>query len=319
MGRAKKLVYLPLYTKDFTGDERLRMCSPSAWGIYIYLLCLLNNAPVRGAYKMSLLERRPDLKKSLTQRVLGAVSISQKLHPFAEILQRQMPWKKIEILRGLKELMFYEVITIEGDAIIQKRMYKEGGNKLSGEEKTMVEEPEKQDLNGVPNGTEKSTKKSTLKSTKKNDISSREHAHAHSENMRYENINNNSIVLENEKKQEKNKKNFKKNEETSTYTFEEFWVEYDKQVGEDVCRALFEQLSSEDKEAIRAYIPKYKQAQTNKRFRKNPETFLTACGWKDEIIEEYGGRKKKVAADTDGVVRQEDANPTTGKKYVSTL
>jgi len=318
MGRTKKLVYLPLYTKDFTGDERLRMCSPSAWGIYIYLLCLLNNAPVRGAYKMSLLERRPDLKKSLTQRILGATTVTQKLHPFAEILQRQMPWKKTEILRGLKELLFYGAITIEGDAIIQKRMFKEGGNSLTTEENSVEEDTEK----GTEKGANKSTEKSTKKSTKKNDFSSREHAHAHSE-IEIENINNsNGIVIEGEKnakKEVKNKKKTKENAETSTYTFDEFWADYDKQVGEDVCRTLFERLSGADKEAIRAYIPKYKQAQTNKRFRKNPETFLSACGWKDEIIEEYGGRKKKVTADTDGVVRQETAEPKPGKKYTSTL
>lgn len=319
MGRTKKLVYLPLYTKDFTGDERLRMCSPSAWGIYIYLLCLLNNAPVRGAYKMSLLERRPDLKKSLTQRILGATTVTQKLHPFAEILQRQMPWKKTEILRGLKELLFYGAITIEGDAIIQKRMFKEGGNNLQAEENSGEEAAEK----GTEKSAEKSTEKGTKKSTKKNDISSREHAHAHSE-FEIENINSNGIVVINGekkvKKQVKNNKKTAENAETSSYTFAEFWTDYDKQVGEDVCRTLFEQLTAADREAIRAYIPKYKQAQTNKRFRKNPATFLSTMGWKDEIIEEYGGRKKKVTADTDGVVHQEVAEePKPGKKYTSTL
>lgn len=314
MGRPKKLVYLPLYTKDFTGDERLRMCSPSAWGIYIYLLCLLNNAPIRGAYKMSLLERRPELKKSLTQRILGATSVTQKLHPFAEILQRQMPWKKTEILRGLKELLFYEVITIDGDAIIQKRMYKEAGNTLETEETKPIETLEKLEKKGTNKGTEKGAEKSTKKGTKKNDISSREHAHAHIENMRYENINSNGIVISADGKEKKQKKTIK-----SAYSFSEFWTDYDKQVGEDVCRKLFEQLSVPDREAIRAYVPLYKQAQPNKRFRKNPETFLTTCGWKDEIIEEYGGRKKKVTADSDGVVHQSDEQEKSGKKYISTL
>lgn len=128
----KKLVYLQLYTKDFTGDERLRMCSPSAWGIYSYLLHLLNEAQIRGAYKMSLLERRPNLKKSLTQQILHASNDTELLAPFAEILLRQMPWKKMEILRALKELYFFGVIKVEGDMLIQPRMYREGKSEEQG-------------------------------------------------------------------------------------------------------------------------------------------------------------------------------------------
>lgn len=129
MGR-KKQIFLQLYTKDYTGDERLRMCSPAAWGVYSYLLCLLNSTRVRGCYRLSLLERRPDLKRSLTQRCLSTASETAKIHPFAEILQRQMPWRKTEILRALKELLFYGVIVLEDDAIIQPRMYREGGHIL---------------------------------------------------------------------------------------------------------------------------------------------------------------------------------------------
>ena len=34
--------YIPLYVKDFTSDEKLRMCSPSAVGVYIFLMCILH-------------------------------------------------------------------------------------------------------------------------------------------------------------------------------------------------------------------------------------------------------------------------------------
>ena len=34
------------------------------------------------------------------------------------------------------------------------------------------------------------------------------------------------------------------------------------------------------------HIPKYKQAQPDKKFRKNPETFLNNKSWNDEIIED---------------------------------
>lgn len=194
MGR-KKQIFLQLYTKDYTGDERLRMCSPAAWGVYSYLLCLLNSTKVRGCYCLSLLERRPDLKRSLTQRCLSATSEFAKIPPFAEILQRQMPWKKTEILRALKELLFYGVIVLEDDAIIQPRMYREGGHILKkdmdrvggadspvGDSTTATGNEENNDPENAPKNENKSNEKSAFPA----------HAIARtrSENMSYENINN---------------------------------------------------------------------------------------------------------------------------------
>lgn len=193
MGR-KKQIFLQLYTKDYTGDERLRMCSPAAWGVYSYLLCLLNSTKVRGCYRLSLLERRPDLKRSLTQRCMSASSEVAKIPPFAEILQRQMPWKKTEILRALKELLFYGVIVLEDDAIIQPRMYREGGHVLkkdldrAGESVGTGSSP-----NTVENGEENTDPENALKTVQKNkeksDFPARAIARARSENMSYENIN----------------------------------------------------------------------------------------------------------------------------------
>ena len=190
----KKQIFLQLYTKDYTGDERLRMCSPAAWGVYSYLLCLLNSTKVRGCYRLSLLERRPDLKRSLTQRCLSATSEVAKIPPFAEILQRQMPWKKTEILRALKELLFYGVIVLEDDAIIQPRMYREGGNILKrdmdrvGESAgpvcgciTAADTPENTDPENAL--------KMVQKNDGKSDFPARAIAHTRSENMSYENIN----------------------------------------------------------------------------------------------------------------------------------
>ena len=194
MGR-KKQIFLQLYTKDYTGDERLRMCSPAAWGVYSYLLCLLNSTKVRGCYRLSLLERRPDLKRSLTQRCLSATSEVAKIPPFAEILQRQMPWKKTEILRALKELLFYGVIVLEDDAIIQPRMYREGGHILKKDMDRVGENGGSVGgcvtaAGNVENNDPENDPKNENKSNEKLDI----HAHAitrtRSENMSYEIINN---------------------------------------------------------------------------------------------------------------------------------
>lgn len=243
MGR-KKQIFLQLYTKDYTGDERLRMCSPSAWGVYSYLLCLLNSTTIRGAYKLSLLERRPDLKKSLTQRVLSVTSESAKIPPFAEILQRQMPWKKTEILRALKELLFYHVITIEDDALIQPRMYREGGNVLKSE---LLKNSESSEFSEYSESSEKSPEKSAEKGTEndsqKSDIPARAIACARSENMSYNNINNdnNNPINNNITKGEKSKKEKSANfipptleevkayftERGTTINAEAFWAHYE--------------------------------------------------------------------------------------------
>jgi hypothetical protein len=194
MGR-KKQIFLQLYTKDYTGDERLRMCSPAAWGVYSYLLCLLNSTKVRGCYRLSLLERRPDLKRSLTQRCLSATSEVAKIPPFAEILQRQMPWKKTEILRALKELLFYGVIVLEDDAIIQPRMYREGGHILKKDLDRVGEQPfSAGDGSSVSNDDgntdPKNAPENENKNDEKSDFPAHAIAHARSENMSYENINN---------------------------------------------------------------------------------------------------------------------------------
>lgn len=67
--------------------------------------------------------------------------------------------------------------------------------------------------------------------------------------------------------------------------FEKLWNEYDKKVGsKEKLIIKWNKLSKDSKELIFQYIPKYKLAQPDKNFRKNPETFLNNKSWLDEII-----------------------------------
>ena len=73
--------------------------------------------------------------------------------------------------------------------------------------------------------------------------------------------------------------------EKTGYSFEQFWLDYDKKVGpKDRVQKKFEKLSEKDRNCIGEYIPKYKSAQPEKKFRKNPETFLNQKAWNDELI-----------------------------------
>lgn len=81
------------------------------------------------------------------------------------------------------------------------------------------------------------------------------------------------------------KENPGSDDENDVYPFEEFWNDYEKKVGKkDKLIPKWEKLSDTDKMRIREYIPRYKIAQPNKQYRKNPETFLNNKSWNDEII-----------------------------------
>lgn len=68
-------------------------------------------------------------------------------------------------------------------------------------------------------------------------------------------------------------------------TFDDFWTEYDKKIGEkEKLKLKFDKLSQEEKEKIMLYIPEYKKSQPNKIYRKNPDTFLNNKSWNDELI-----------------------------------
>ncbi len=66
--------------------------------------------------------------------------------------------------------------------------------------------------------------------------------------------------------------------------FEYFWTLYDKKVGKPKCIKLWDKLSQKDKRKCLDYIPLYKQSQPDKKYRKNPETFLRNKSWNDELI-----------------------------------
>lgn len=73
-------------------------------------------------------------------------------------------------------------------------------------------------------------------------------------------------------------------EENSKIEFDKFWNLYDKKVGKLKSEKKWNKLSLKDQKAILKYIPKYKIAQPDKKFRKNPETFFNNRSWEDELI-----------------------------------
>ncbi|MCM5528948.1 DUF4373 domain-containing protein [Parasegetibacter sp. NRK P23] len=66
--------------------------------------------------------------------------------------------------------------------------------------------------------------------------------------------------------------------------FETFWKAYNKSQAKPKAEKLWNNLSKADREKIMQHVPLYVQAQPDKQFRKNPDTYLRNRSWEDEII-----------------------------------
>ena len=76
------------------------------------------------------------------------------------------------------------------------------------------------------------------------------------------------------------------------YPFEEFWNLYDKKRGDKgKLQKKWEKLPEKVRQQIMEYLPRYIAATPDKKFRKDPQTFLNNKSWEDEIIEQ--GRRTR--------------------------
>lgn len=66
-------------------------------------------------------------------------------------------------------------------------------------------------------------------------------------------------------------------------SFDEFWKLYDKQVGMNRCLKIWKGLLLQEQQQALAYIPGYKKAYPDAKYRKNPEKFLLESAWKDKL------------------------------------
>ena len=80
--------------------------------------------------------------------------------------------------------------------------------------------------------------------------------------------------------------------------FDIFWNFYDKKVGKkEKIETKWNKLTLEVQQKIIDYIPKYIESQPDKKYRKNPETFLNNESWNDEIIGKQKPEKLGDSAD----------------------
>lgn len=101
--------YLPLYIQDFLTDEKLMMCSAESTGVYIRIMCVMHKSEEYGKILLQQKFKQND---------------STPLN-FASQLVRFLPYDMDTIYRSIDELISENVLQIEGDALVQKRMVKD--------------------------------------------------------------------------------------------------------------------------------------------------------------------------------------------------
>jgi len=101
--------YLPLYVQDFLTDEKLIECSAESNGVYIRIMCVMHKSKEYG----TILLQQKDQQDS------------KQINNFAAKLLKHLPYDLEVIKNGLEELIFEDVLQIDGDKLLQKRMIRD--------------------------------------------------------------------------------------------------------------------------------------------------------------------------------------------------
>lgn len=68
------------------------------------------------------------------------------------------------------------------------------------------------------------------------------------------------------------------------YSFDNFWIDYDKKTGKDKCLTKWMLLTSEEHLKIKIHVPGFVSRNRNKQYRPNPLSYLNGKMWRDESI-----------------------------------
>lgn len=186
MGRKKTNPGIYLYPHDILSSPRCRSLTPGGAGIYFFLFLRLCDPPVPGAYRLRDWEPHPKWAKSDTRKCLKIADKRERLPLFAKWLAKNdLPWTKNEVLPYLQELYDRGIVIVEGDMLIQPRLFVDNGfdiPDIDGDGDpvgTILDDPTSGQMRAIDNtlqgglnlrknkGTEKGTEKCTEKGTKK--------------------------------------------------------------------------------------------------------------------------------------------------------
>lgn len=101
--------YFPFYIRDWLTNSKLKMCSTSAHGLMINIMCIMHKEDEYGTLLL-----KQNLKHS------EDICLN-----FASYLARLLPFDRGEIYTALKELLEESVLSIEDDRLICHRMVRD--------------------------------------------------------------------------------------------------------------------------------------------------------------------------------------------------
>ena len=70
----------------------------------------------------------------------------------------------------------------------------------------------------------------------------------------------------------------------SIFSFDEFWEAYGKKVDKKKCEKIYAKISEQERAKIKTHVPQYVASKPEKKYRKDPQTYLHGECWNDEII-----------------------------------
>lgn len=82
------------------------------------------------------------------------------------------------------------------------------------------------------------------------------------------------------------KKTKEDNITVSAFPFENFWNLYDKKTGKEKCELKWAKLNEEEKQTVMLRLPAYITATPERKYRKDPITWLNGKCWNDDYIPE---------------------------------
>lgn len=217
VGATRKGFYM--FSRDLLSSRRYRCCSWVAKGVYLDLLNVMAVQPKPGAVCLTDFDLKPKSERSLTFRCLQCQKKAkngeyQSIKYFAEaIAVSGASGPRPGLIHGLQELYLRGMIVIEGDMLIQPRMYQDNGYRLAADADTDEEEvvtvgspddgeadPDAEALRlgkeGGVNDAEKGTQNVSKNTPKKSRVDARDaRAQSRGVELEVENINNSKGII----------------------------------------------------------------------------------------------------------------------------
>lgn len=269
-----KLPYLHLYCSDWQTDARLQLCSLAARGLWIELLFLMHDGENYGHLQMN----GEAMPTALIAKLVRSTN------------------EEVELL--IQELEQAKVFSRDEDGVIYSRRLlrdlnkrqtnqrngKRGGNPfLKRRENATQRDANATDFDANATQCDSDLDANATEHAQENDAQVIDIQEKHSSRLTGKRIRSVNRKRDNDNDNDIDNDIEVKNKHA--FSFDSFWTLYDKKVDRIKCKQKFDRLTANERNQIEIHLPKYIQATTDKKFRKNPLTYLAGQCWQDEIIQ----------------------------------